>query len=754
MARRNSRVSQLAGGLSRSVGELVNQSNQTYNPRSYDGMANKPFIVQREDYDREKPPKDEMKKYWRQYETTPIVRKPINAFANRIIEPGYYIEAPDDADQDVIDELHEWLENAAIVEGELEQDIYFLIKKAAIQREVRGTAIIEKVYAKEDRDVLMALKMLNPETIEANTRPGQAILLDPEDHEQEDWDPPLTPEGTAAAYLQDLSETQVSWGRTEKIRRIGAGPEGDSRYPNRVGFERDDIIKLTRDADTGEIFGTSRIETVSDRIDGLKQKLQDNDEAIASKAYPLWLFRFGVGPDATPWSREDIDNFMTNHEMENFHPGMKQGVRGDVEIDTISGEVADIGESLQFDLDWILSAMPMARQALGGFAGQASGGGAEVAGMAQENNIVRQIDDARKELSHRFTPCIQDKAEELGLDEETALSVKFRVGDPNQERPDEDPGMSTSRIEYHGVGNDEGDGDGQIDAPPEQIPPGQQQEDEDDEPSDADIGPFGDRRGIVTATEASELSTAQLQGAEDELHSLIEETVLGVREAALDDTEQSYRNSATEAAYKFPRAINDYIDRATSRNFERDVERIVEDELRTVEYARDYSVEHKNRVNQFSNDIVNATYEVLEDMASDMRVQFKRGAHDNDEWDTVRSRLENVWDSGSISSRAYIVAHMELHNARETTKLTEFEMMDDVVGVRIHNPDSSTPLTQEAHGVEAFFDDGAIGHQFREQIPDRFYHEGFDPLPTTPPYHFGDTTVLEPIFDDEVDEDE
>ena len=182
MARRNSRVSELAGGLSRSVGELVNQSDQTYNPRSYDSMANKPFIVQRQDYDRETPPKDDMQKYWRQYETAPIVRKPINAFANRIIEPGYYIEAPDEVDQEVIDDLYKWLENAAIVEGELEQDIYFLIKKAAIQREVRGTAIIEKVYAKEDRDVLMALKMLNPETIQANTRPGQSILLDPEDH--------------------------------------------------------------------------------------------------------------------------------------------------------------------------------------------------------------------------------------------------------------------------------------------------------------------------------------------------------------------------------------------------------------------------------------------------------------------------------------------------------------------------------------------------------------------------------------------
>ena len=746
-----SRFSELSQGLSRGVSELVNDSDNTYDPRSYDSMASRPFTVQRQDYDRETPPKDDMKKYWRQYETTPIVRKPINAFANRIVEPGYYLETPDEVDEEKIEELYQWLENAAFEAGEPEQDIRDLLKSAIIQREVRGTAIIEKVYAKEDRDVLMAVKMLNPETIEVNTRPGQAILLAPDDNEKEEWDPPLTPEGKAAGYLQDLSQTQVSWGRSEKIRRVGAGPDGDSRYPNRIGFTRDNIVKLERDNDVGDIFGTSRVESVSDRIDGLNQKLQDNDEAIASKAYPLWLFRFGVGEDATPWSREDINNFMQHHEMGEFHPGMKQGVRGDVEIETVSGEVANIAESLQFDLDWILSAMPMARQALGGFAGSAGGAAAEVSGMAQETNIVRQIKEVRRELEADFTPVIQQKARELdGVDEDLAEKFTFKVGDPNDESGSEDPSVSTSRIEYHGVGDDE-----DTDAPPEQLPP----ESEDDAPSGSDVGPFGDRRGVVQPDpselqfpiERAQSRVSQLEQSDDELASLLEKTVLDVRETALDEIQQRYKDSPKSAAYNFPSSINRYIERATNRQLRREVKSIVEAELREVVH-REYSVEHNNRVEMFTEDIVSACYEAMEDIASDMRVQLKRAAQDGDEWETVKARIENLYDDGTIASRAWIISQMELQNAREATKLSEFENADDIVGVRIHNPDSSTPVTQEAHGVEAYFDEGSIGDQIREQVPENLYRENFDPLPATPPYHFGDTTVLKPIYEEEDDD--
>ena len=374
--------------------------------------------------------------------------------------------------------------------------------------------------------------------------------------------------------------------------------------------------------------------------------------------------------------------------------------------------------------------------------------------MAQENNIVRQIKESRRELEAEFTPIIQQKVQEFGVDEETAQDFKFKLGDPGDEAGSEDPSVSTSRIEYHGVDDDDED----VDAPEEQLPPDYHEDD--DEPTGREVGPFGDRRGVVAPDpselqfppEGSERRVSELEQSDNELADLIEETVLDVRETALNEIEQGYRDSPESAAYNFPSAVNRYIERATNRQLRREVKSIVEDELRELEHVREYSVEHNNRVEMFTEDIISACYEAMEDMAADMRVQLKRAAHDGDEWDTVKARVENLYDDGTIASRAWIIAHMELHNARETTKLSEYEQSDEVIGVRIHNPDSGTPVCQEAHGVEAYFGEGAIGHQFRSQVSEQYYHEDFDPLPASPPYHFGCETVLEPIYEEEVEE--
>jgi hypothetical protein len=386
--------------------------------------------------------------------------------------------------------------------------------------------------------------------------------------------------------------------------------------------------------------------------------------------------------------------------------------------------------------------------------------------MAQERNIVRQINDARKELSHKFTPVIQEKAKELGMDEEIAEEITFRVGDPSQSRPSEDPTERTSRIEYHGVNDGEkggqtvSDGENPITSvPPEQIPAESADEDEhtgeDARPSDSDIVPFGDRRGIVEPTVGSmrgaELAESDLLETDDELHSLLQETAQNVREKILDAAEQRYEDAPKRTAYNIVDRANSYIDRATGRSMERDVERIVESELRSLEHTREYSVQHSERVSMFTEDIVGSVYEMLDDMASDIRVQITRAAQDGDSFDMVEERVRNTYTDGFIERRSKQLSTMQLHGARETTKLAAFERDSDVVGVRVENEDASTAVCKAAHGVEAYFDDGSIGSQIRLSVPDHTYHDDFDPMPTTPPYHYGCQTKLVPIYAEDED---
>lgn len=735
------RFSELTGGFSRSAAELIHQDATSYDPRSKDKMANRPFMVQNPNYDRESAPKDEMKKYWRQYETTPIVRKPINAFANRVIEPGYYLEHEDLSEEDRKEVMH-WLESCAIVEGEIGKDIRKMLKKSMIQRDVRGTATIEKVKAKEDRDKIAGLKLINPETIEVNTRPGQAVLLDPDDHEIYE-NAPKTPEGKAAAYMQDLSETgHARWGITDKAHRRHRSSWIDE---NRIGFSRDEIIKLTRDADVGEVFGTSRIEAVSDRITGLKQKLNDNDEAIASKAYPLWLFKFGS--EENPWGSDDIEKFMKNHEMENFHPGMKQGVRGDVNVDTVSGEVAQIFEYLQFDVDWVLSVMPMARDALGGFAGGAAGAGAEVGAASQEVDLVRQMKEARREIESEFTPLIREKAKELGVPEEIAEHIDFKIGDPDR---DEEIPTNIQQIDYRGVGDD-------VDDSPEEedIPEGDSPNSDEDSPQvtplkDDDIPEYEpEENSVWTEPGVAELSTER----DNELGELIADKLIEFRENVLDSVEKNYGSSSTHAAYNFSKVANRKLRHTfRARQFERSVEPYIEEAVRDAmsetPSGSQYSMQVKQNTRLFTTDLQSAVYEAMEDLAARMRVQLSRAASDGDSFKNASERIKKEFNDNQITFRANMIAYMELQNAKESTKLHEFERDPDVIGVEVYNADPNTDLSEELHGAQAFFAEGDIGKQLRAQVSEDNLYKGFDPLPVAPPYHFGDTTELRPLMEE------
>lgn len=733
----------LRDGVQKRAEELAHQEDarvQSYDeprPSESEGPF-KPYTFQQSDFDRTEPDHDAIHKYWRQFETTPFVRKSITSFARQVMEPGYYLEIEDGTtlDRDTFQELDHWLTKSSIVEGEFGQDFRQLAKKAIIQQEVRGTALIEKAPSKNDVDELAGLKLINTETMEAVTRPGQSILLQPNDIDEFE-DAPAAESGGAAAWLQDLGETETFFGTPVSGRNRGIDNDKDDDF--KVGFREDEIIKLARDADAGEIFGTSRLEAVSDRIEGLRNKLCDNDDAIASKAYPLWLFLFGS--EDNPWESDDINEFMRSHEMENFHSGMKQGVRGDVGVKTVSGEVADIADSLDFDIEWIMSIMPIPKFALGAFS---DGGVGQFGGIAQQQETQRQIKDTRREIEEKFTPVIRQVAEQNGVPEDVAEGIRLKVGKPGE--PETEVPRRENIIRYvpekQRKGGDGGNDGNANEAVPDDmidndgLPAGMDQPNPDTVPSEeAGALSWHTDRGMaeLSLTNQSELS--------DAIFSAMVET----RDETLSQVSTEYEDAPVFAATKFEQIANSVLREQLSRSRFSDRVTPVVDEL----VGDGNSFTRSNSVRFFVQDIENATEDALEEMLRLMRIQVRRAANSGEEMDDLMQRVERKYNDANLRERAELIAHMELRNAEETMKLERFEADPDVIGVRVSNEDPSTPLTQSLAGAEAFFDEEeSIQGQLMSQTREEFLQKGFDPLPTAPPYHYNDTTTLEPITDD------
>lgn len=375
----------------RSVDNHPSRSSSKYTRTARSGKADKHF-----------PNREKLRRYWEIYREIPIVRQPIRSFASEVVAPGYYV---DTENEELKEDLEDWLEHSAIVDGEVGKDFSLLLKKAQIEREVKGTSLCEKV--KNEDGNLYGFKLMRPETVRAYTKPGQSVLLPP------DYDPERAKE-ESSGFLQRLIDEQDFY-RTpnDEVAAYVQMDDAISKHSEGyyIAFTRNDIIKLTRDADTGEIFGESRIAAIEDRLQSLLKKLDDADKAIESMASPLQLFKFGVG-DEGPWDPKDIASFMNQHKQSEFEAGMKQGVQGDVTVEEYGGEVPPIGEFLEWDLNWIISEMPMPKYALGGYTSDVN----QFVSRSQSARLENQKKEARTEISNEWTPVLEQKAEEMGYD--------------------------------------------------------------------------------------------------------------------------------------------------------------------------------------------------------------------------------------------------------------------------------------------------------------------------------------------------
>ncbi|ELZ00777.1 phage portal family protein [Natrialba asiatica] len=362
-----------------------------------------------------RPNKGDLERYWEQYQTCPLVRVPIRQYAEDVTEPGYRVDADND---ELAKELESWLSQSGIIAGESHRDFSEILDGSIVQQEVRGTALVEVVPKAESEDEIWGFRLLNPSTVQAYTYENQAVLIRPDDTELDGIN--LSHRGEAAAYGQ--------WANGALT-----GPFDDK---DTVFLSQNDVVKLVQDPDTSEIFGNSSIAPVSKEIDELYQMLGDFSEAVRSKGYPHWIFKLGepngdiTNPRAGIWPEEEIKNYRDSHKDGEWEVGQKDFVPGDVKVETISSDVPEIQEILDWYVEEILSAMPVPKYKLG-FTDNVN----RDVTSEQSPQYERTVQMERRRLSTTFEPVLRRKAEELGYAESDVNSIRLKIEESHDESP-------------------------------------------------------------------------------------------------------------------------------------------------------------------------------------------------------------------------------------------------------------------------------------------------------------------------------
>ncbi|MCU4754250.1 phage portal protein [Halobacteria archaeon AArc-curdl1] len=368
-----------------------------------------------DDIDSHTPNRGNLEKYQEQFETCPLVRIPIRMYAEDVTEPGYRVEADND---NLTEELENWLSQSAIVAGESHKDFSHILDGSIIQQEVRGTALVEVVPKAENPDEIWGFRLINVSTVNAYTYDDKAILVRPDDTELDGVN--LTQRDEAAAYGQ--------WDDGAY-----AGPFNDKET---VYLSQNDIVKLVRDPDTSDVFGKSSIAPVSKEIDELNQMLNDLAEAVRSKGYPHWIFKLGEpngdisNPRAGIWPEDKIKDLRDEHKGDNYSAGQKDFLPGDVEVETISSDVPEIEEILDWYVEDILSSMPTPKYKLG-FTDNIN----RDVTKTQEPQYERKVEKERKHLTSTFEPILRRKAQEFGYSEAEANSVSLTIEESHDRSP-------------------------------------------------------------------------------------------------------------------------------------------------------------------------------------------------------------------------------------------------------------------------------------------------------------------------------
>jgi hypothetical protein len=388
--------------------------------------------------DRSEPERGEIEDWTTEYEENVLIRKPTQKFTSDVLEPGVRVElgigedddiptvAGSDNDDlnglDLDDALERWLQQAGIVDGEFNKDLRDVLEKIIKDLVARrGTAMIETVYDDAtEQDRIMGLRPFKVETVTAYTREGKNILLQPDDTPEDvDFDQnapnapedpdrrgelPQTPAGETACYVQ-FDHTFGSWDDDE------------------VRFAQDDVVKLSNDADTGEIFGTPDAASVYDRAHSIRQQYKDLDQALKAVAYSHFVAK--VDTDDEEEAKKLLDGF------DPANPEKVNVVYYGVEVDHHSGEIPTVDSTLKQEIEYVLSAFPVPIYRIG-FEGEIN----RDVTSEQSDDYQRELSDWRTDIGDALSTVLQAKAEEL-VDGD-APDVQLVIAPKESENPLED----------------------------------------------------------------------------------------------------------------------------------------------------------------------------------------------------------------------------------------------------------------------------------------------------------------------------
>jgi hypothetical protein len=325
------------------------------------------------------PPRDAYAKYRTQYDTTPLLSAPIDQAVADALSDGWRITADDDRTEQF---LTQWAEQCAIVAGEPNRDLGALLDLWGKVWYIYGEPITENVPARERPDAVAALKMVPPSTISYHTRPGSSMLLQPGDT---DLTTTLTESGDAAAYTQYDREADETW-------TDGAGQRLAER---RLSF--DDLTTASRNPDVGAVTGTSAIEAVSEQVETLKETLRNDAQAIESAAWgqyfagfePLVVDKGQDGVEIIEHEDGKQQDFLKN--LETIEPGGVVTHDGQINIQNMPGEVADIHDRFTYLTKYIMTAMPAPQFT-----------------TPYSDNLNRDIAEEKNQLYQRKIDALQD----------------------------------------------------------------------------------------------------------------------------------------------------------------------------------------------------------------------------------------------------------------------------------------------------------------------------------------------------------
>jgi len=230
------------------------------------------------------------------------------------------------------------------------------------------------------------------------------------------------------------------------------------------------------------------------------------------------------------------------------------------------------------------------------------------------------------------------------------------------------------------------------------------------------------------------------------------DTMEEARNGILERVYTRYQDSRDGAARSYEADANEVVDMSIRSNEIRDdAASAMESELYEIydEYTDITGSKYTTNLNssQYASNVEMAARDALDEMMRRIRTQIRRGIESNDTFENMQMRVLETYTDASLRTRAELIAQMEVHRARETTKLQEFERDPSVTGVRVMNDDAHTPLCKSLASHEAYFEAGDIREQLSSNTADEYMHDGFSPLPVTPPYHFNCGTRLEPIYE-------